>query len=127
MTCKLACALLGLLDPSSLLKSPFLFSFIFTSLSLLFLALTFLTRIATMPLPVDLTSEEKSRQFKGRAVLRLGHIISDTLPSSTPVLSSVKGFAQTILSECNVRLSFVNSNSPKVILVAGNCQSLRRR
>lgn len=126
MTCKLACALLGLLDPSSLPNSPFLFPFIFTSLSLLFLPLTFTPCIATMPLPVDLTSEEKSRQFKGRAILRLGHVISDTLPSSTPVLSSVKGFAQTILSECDVRLTFLHNNSPKVILVAGDCQSLRR-
>lgn len=59
----------------------------------------------TMPLQVDTVEEEKPRHFRGRAFLRLGHIISDTLPSSTPVLSSVNGFAQALLSECDVSLS----------------------
>lgn len=78
-----------------------------------------------MPLPLELNANETQKQFKGRAAFRVAHIIAESVPSSTVVLSVVKGFLQTTLSECDVsRLSY-RKQCLSVKGPAGNCSNIR--
>lgn len=79
-----------------------------------------------MPLPVELNANERQKKFKGRAALRVAHIIAESVPSSTVVLSVVKGFLQTTLSECDVSTLAYRVQCSWVTGAAGNCSNIRR-